>query len=172
LVRQRSLVRIQLSAPLIMKKFDLEQIKEFIRQQKPSTRIYLGVDSERVRSNNKWYADYHIAVVAHIEGKHGCKVFGQIVRERDYDKHKNKPTMRLMQEVYKAGEIFLALEDVLRDRQVEIHLDINPSEKFGSNHVVSQALGYIKSTCNLQARIKPQAFAATGAANRLKHILK
>jgi len=155
-----------------MKKFDLEQIKEFIRKQKPTTKIYLGVDSERVRAHGCWWADYHIAVVAHIEGKYGCKVFGQVVRERDYDKSKNKPTMRLMQEVYKVSELFVQLSDVLENRHVEIHLDINPSEKYASNHVANQALGYIRSTCiNAQAKLKPQAFAATGAANKLKHLL-
>lgn len=154
-----------------MKTFDIEQIKNFIRRQKPNTKIYLGVDSERVRAYGQWWADYQIAIVAHIEGKHGCKVFGQVVRERDYDKSKNKPTIRLMQEVYKVGELFMQLEDALKDRHVEIHLDINPSDKYASNHVVNQAIGYIKSTCNLQAKIKPQAFAATGAANRLKYLL-
>ena len=155
-----------------MKKFDIEAIRYFISQQKPTTKIYLGVDSERVRAHGQWWADYHIAVVAHIEGKYGCKVFGEVVRERDYDKAKNKPTMRLMQEVYKVSELFLALGDVLANRNVEIHLDINPSEKFASNHVANQALGYIRSTCiNAHAKLKPQAFAATGAANKLKHLL-
>lgn len=154
-----------------MKTFDVEAAKKFIESQSTKTKFYLGVDSERVKHRGQWWADYHIAIVAHIDGKHGCKVFGQIVRERDYDHNKQKPTMRLMQEVYKAGELFMSLADVLADRDVEIHLDLNPSDKYASNQVVAQALGYIRSTCNLQARLKPQAFAATGAADRLKHIL-
>lgn len=154
-----------------MKTFDIAAAKQFIESQSPKTKIYLGVDSERVKHRGQWWADYHIAIVAHIDGKHGCKVFGQIVRERDYDHNKQKPTMRLMQEVYKVGELFMSLEEVLADREVEIHLDLNPSDKYASNQVVAQALGYIRSTCNLQARLKPQAFAATGAADRLKHIL-
>ena len=85
-----------------MKKFNIEEIKSFIEAQGPETKIYIGVDSERVRSNGVWYADYTAAIVVHIDGKHGCKLFGEVTRERDYDKV-NKPNTRLMTEVYKVS---------------------------------------------------------------------
>jgi len=154
-----------------MQPFDIEQVKQFIVEQSPETKIYLGADSERLNVRGIWYADYTLAVVVHIDGKHGCKIFGDIQRERDYDQKANKPAMRLMIEVYKVSELFQQLADVLEDRHVEVHLDINPNDKYASNIVVSQAIGYIKGTCNITAQVKPDAFAASYAADRLKFIL-
>lgn len=154
-----------------MKRLDLMEVKAFIDAQSPETKIYLGADSERFRLNDVWYADYTLAVVVHIDGCHGCKIFGEVVRERDYDQKKSKPSMRLMNEVYKVSELFQKLSDVLEDRHVEVHLDINPNEMYGSSCVVNQAIGYIKGTCNVIPMVKPQAFAASYAADRLKHIL-
>jgi len=154
-----------------MKRLDLMEVKAFIDAQSPETKIYLGADSERFRLNDVWYADYTLAVVVHIDGRHGCKIFGEVVRERDYDQKKSKPSMRLMNEVYKVSELFQKLSDVLEDRHVEVHLDINPNEMYGSSCVVNQAIGYIKGTCNVIPMVKPQAFAASYAADRLKHVL-
>lgn len=154
-----------------MKNFNLEEVKEFISAQSEETRIYLGADSERFKVKGVWYADYTLAVVVHIDGEHGCKIFGDVIRERDYDQKKNKPSMRLMNEVYKVSDLFQSLSDVLEDRHVEVHLDINPDLRYGSSCVVQQAIGYIRGTCNLDPHIKPNAFAASYAADRLKHVL-
>jgi predicted RNase H-related nuclease YkuK (DUF458 family) len=154
-----------------MKKLNLEEVKEFILQQGPETKIYLGADSERFNIKNQWYADYTLAIVVHIEGRHGCKIFGEVVRERDYDQRKDKPAMRLMNEVYKVSELFQRLSDVLEDRHVEVHLDINPDQMHGSSCVVQQAIGYIKGTCDVIPFVKPKAFAASYAADRLKQII-
>ena len=154
-----------------MKNFNLEEVKKFISIQSEETKIYLGADSERLKIKGVWYADYTMAVVVHIDGEHGCKIFGDVIRERDFDQKKNKPSMRLMNEVYKVSELFQSLADVLEDRYVEVHLDINPDLRYGSSCVVQQAIGYIRGTCNLDPHIKPNAFAASYAADRLKHVL-
>ena len=151
-----------------MKKLDLEQVKQFIDAQTPETKIYLGCDSERLRVNGDWYADYVLAIVVHINGNNGCKIFGEVQRERVWDAKPGKPAMRLMTEVYKVSELYLKLAEVLEDRQVEVHLDINPDEMHGSSCVVSQAIGYIKGTCNVIPFVKPHAFAASYAADRFK----
>ena len=150
---------------------NLAEVKKYIEAQSPSTKIYIGADSERFKMNGKWYADYTLAVVVHIDGCHGCKIFGEVHREMDYDQKKSKPAMRLMNEVYKVSELFQSLADVLEDRYVEVHLDINPNEMYGSSCVVQQAIGYIKGTCNVVPMVKPKAFAASYAADRLKHVL-
>jgi len=41
-----------------MKEFNIQEVKEFILAQGPETKIYLGTDSERVRVDGVWYADY------------------------------------------------------------------------------------------------------------------
>ena len=151
-----------------MKKLNLDEVKQFILSQSPETKVYLGADSERMNIDGVWYADYILAVVVHIDGCHGCKIFGEVTRERDYDQRKDRPAMRLMNEVYKVSELFQNLAESLEDRHVEVHLDINPNEMYGSSCVINQAVGYIRGTCNVVPMVKPKAFAASYAADRFK----
>lgn len=153
-----------------MKKLNIDVVKNFILSQTPETKIYLGCDSERLRINNRWYADYVLAVVIHINGNNGCKLFGEVHREPVWDAKPGKPAQRLMTEVYKVSELYLKLADVLEGRHVEVHLDINPDEQYGSSCVITQAIGYIKGTCNIIPFVKPDAFAASYAADRLKSL--
>lgn len=155
-----------------MKKINIQEVRDFIVAQSKETKIYIGGDSERINTKEGWIIDYTLAIVVHIDGKHGAKVFGEIQREKDYCYDKvNKPRFRLMNEVYKIAELYLALHDVLEDREVEVHLDINPSQMYGSSCVVSEAIGYIRATCNVMPMVKPKAFAASYAADRLKEVL-
>ena len=154
-----------------MKKLDINEVKNFLATQSENTKVYIGADSERFMLDGKWYADYTIAIVIHMDGCHGCKIFGETTREMDFDQRKDKPAMRLMNEVYKVSDMFQRLADVLEDRYVEVHLDINPNEMHGSSCVVQQAIGYIRGTCNVVPLVKPNAFAASYAADRLKHVM-
>lgn len=153
------------------KPMNIAEIIEYINAQTPETKVYLGADSERYRKNNRWMADYTLAVVIHKSGRHGCKIFGEIQTEVDYDQRQDKPVVRLMTEVYKVADLYLKLADALVDRHVEIHLDINPDEEHASNAVVQQAIGYIRGVCQMTPQIKPEAFAASFAADRLKEVL-
>jgi predicted RNase H-related nuclease YkuK (DUF458 family) len=150
---------------------DTEAVKEFIASSHEDSKIYIGCDSQRFRGSDKrWYADYAIVVVVHKAGRHGCKIFGQIEREQDFDQRKDRPAMRLMNEVMKSADMYLQLADVLEDRYVEVHLDINPNEVHGSSCVVGQAIGYIKGVCNVTPMVKPDGWAATHAADHVaKH---
>jgi predicted RNase H-related nuclease YkuK (DUF458 family) len=151
-----------------MRKIDIEQARAYIEAQSPETKIYIGGDSERFKIDGQWYADYIMVIVVHINGNNGCKIFGEIQRERDYEFKKDRPRMRLMNEVYKIAELYLKLQDVLEDRKVEVHLDINPDEMHGSSCVINEAIGYIKGMCNVVPLVKPNAFAASYAADRYK----
>lgn len=153
-----------------MAKIDVAEVSSFIEKQGPNTRIYLGADSVRYRTGNVWWAEYTVAVVVHMDGRHGCKIFGEITKERDYDQRRDRPSMRLMNEVYRVSEMFQKLAPVLEDREVEVHLDINPDEMHGSSCVVQQAIGYIRGTCNVIPMVKPAAFAASYAADRFKSL--
>jgi len=156
---------------MIRKKIDLDEVKDFISKQSPDTKIYIGSDSERIMIKDVWHADYISVVVVHINGKNGCRVFGEIARERDYDQRKDRPSMRLMNEVMKTCQLYLDLADILEDREVEIHLDINPDQMHGSSCVINEAIGYVKGTCNIIPMVKPQAFAASYAADRYKECI-
>ena len=153
------------------KVFDIQEVKDFINASSDETRIYIGADSERHRRGDVWYADYTVAIVIHYDGCRGCKVFGQVTSERDYDKRHDRPATRLMNEVYRASQMYLDLEEVIGERHVEVHLDINPDILHGSSCVVQQAIGYVRGVCNVMPMVKPDAFAASYAADRLKEIL-
>ena len=154
-----------------MRPIDIDEVKSFIDTQSPETKIYIGADSERFNIGNEWYADYTLAIVVHINGNSGCKIFGEVQRERDYDRKQNRPRMRLMTEVYKIADLYLKLQDVLENRDVEVHLDINPNEMHGSSCVINEATGYIRGMCNVVPLVKPNAFAASYCADRMKDIL-
>ncbi len=154
-----------------MKKLNIAEVTSFIEAQSPETKIYIGADSERYKRGNLWYADYTLAVVVHIDGCHGCKIFGEVQTEIDYDAKNSRPSLRLMNEVYKVAELFQKLVDVIGEREVQIHLDINPKECYNSSIVIQQAVGYIKGTCNVVPMVKPNAFAASYAADRLKEVM-
>lgn len=150
---------------------DIENLKETIRNSSNSSKIYIGVDSEKIKKDEKSYADFSLTVVIHKNGNNGGKVFGKIIREMDYDKKDNKPSFRLMREVYYAASLYTELYDSFGDREVEIHLDLNKNEKFNSNAVFNQAIGYIKGACNITPKTKPDAWAASSCADRLKDII-
>ena len=78
----------------------------------------------------------------------------------------------MMNEVYKVSELYLKLAIVLVDRDIQVHLDINPDEMHGSSCVINEAIGYIKGTCNVVPLVKPEAFAASYAADRFKGLKK
>lgn len=152
------------------KHIDIEEVVAFCENLSDNTKIYIGCDSERIQHNNTWYADYITAVVVHVNGNNGCKIFGAVDRERDFDQRADKPRMRLMNEVYRVSNLYLELaKEVPFD--VEVHLDINPSEMHNSSIVINEAIGYVKGMCNVVPLVKPRAFAASYAADRYKEIV-
>lgn len=148
------------------RKFNWTLIENFLDGISKESKIYVGCDSASYKKHDKWYADYYKVIVVHIDGCKGCKIFGETETELDFSKNKKKPSYRLMNEVYKVSELFLRLCEIT-DRDIEVHLDLNPSKKHSSNIIVDQAIGYIRGTCNVIPLIKPDAFAASYAADRL-----
>ena len=145
---------------------EIEKIKDYLVNHTTNRcKIYIGTDSKRYRKDNVWYAKFATAVVIHREGNHGCKVFVIQSTERDYDAKKSKPMNRMMTETYKTTEVYEALKAALAGREVEIHLDINPSEVHGSNCALTQAVGYIRGVCDINPKVKPFALAASFAAD-------
>lgn len=153
------------------KQIDIDEVVEFLETCDDNTRVYIGVDSERFQLDNIWFADYITAVVVHINGNNGCRIFGAVERERDYDNAVKRPRMRLMNEVYRAADLYLKLSEVVA-HDIEVHLDINPDELHNSSIVVNEAMGYIKGMCGVIPMVKPQAFAASCAADRFKSLVE
>ena len=153
-----------------MKNFDLEEVRKFITDSSEESKIYIGSDSSRFRKNGRWYAEYTTVVVIHINGKNGCKVFGRVDIEEDYDQKKDKPRMRMMNEAIRAAQLYLDLEEAIEYRDCQIHLDINPDEKHGSSVALKEAIGYVTAITRVVPMVKPQAFAASYGADRFTEI--
>lgn len=151
-----------------MQKIDITELKEFIRAQSMESVIYIGCDSYKRKINGRWHATYTTVVVVHKNGRNGCRVFGDITTEPDYDQKKNRPAMRLMNEVYRTIMLYEELKDAIGNRPVELHLDINPNKMHGSSCVVEQAIGYVKGTTGLTPKVKPDGWAATHAADHFR----
>jgi predicted RNase H-related nuclease YkuK (DUF458 family) len=134
--------------------------REEIQKASQSSSIYIGCDSLIVRVKDIQYADYSTVIVLHRDSNKGCKLFHNVVRIRDYGNMRN----RLLTEVQHAIEAFYAVEDILGSRNFEVHLDINSNEKHASNIVSSEALGWVRGL-GIKAKIKPDSFAATTAAD-------
>lgn len=143
---------------------EIQEIKEYLDQTPEDSKIYLGSDSVKYKKGRGWYARYTIVLVVHIAQKHGCKVFDYTEKERVYDDVK-KPRLRLMTEVYKVAECYLALADVLDDFEVEVHLDLNSNPDHFSNKVVKEAVGYIRGVTGQEVKIKPESQCASHCAD-------
>ena len=145
--------------------FDLKEIVEYVKNTDEKSKVYIGGDSRRFLVNNQWVAYYALAVVIHINGNNGCKIFGYKTKEIDYDKKRDRPVNRLMNEVYKIADLYLELSPLI-NKEIQIHLDLNPKKEHASNQVLVQAVGYITGVCGVKPVIKPNSFAASTAADK------
>jgi len=152
------------------KQIDEIELREFMSNMGPDTKVYFGCDSERFKMQGKWYADYMVVVVVHINGRSGCKIFAEVSREADYDDKAGKPFNRMMTEARKVSELHQKFKDVFENFEVYIHLDCNPKKTAGSSVAAEAAAGYVKGITNVTPLLKPMAFAASYAADRAKDI--
>jgi predicted RNase H-related nuclease YkuK (DUF458 family) len=137
-----------------------------------NTKVYIGTDSVRFRKDGRWFAKYATVLVVHMNGKNGCRVFKYRSVEPDYDVKKNRPSLRLMNEVMKSCELYTQLAPFIDEFDVEIHCDVNTDPKHGSNCVAVQAAGYVLGTTGLnedQVKLKPNAWCASFGADHYAH---
>jgi predicted RNase H-related nuclease YkuK (DUF458 family) len=160
------------------KEINFEEVKEYLSKCGPETKIYIGADSERINIDNTWHVDVMAVLIIHVDAKHGGKFFGQIRRERDYDKALNKPRMRMMMEAYAAADLYLRFVELIDQYEVQVHLDINQNPLHGSNCAYAEAVGYIKGVCGVEPITKPKdptsrdrPWAASIVADSTKRLL-
>jgi len=142
------------------------EITEYLKNIPDNSSIYIGADSLRFKKNYEWYARYNVAFVIHLASNHGGKIFHTTSIERDFDQKVQKPRMRLLNEVYKAVEVYTEFADFLENLPVAIHIDINPNKEHNSSIVINEALGYVKGMTGLDAISKPDAWAASHCSDR------
>lgn len=150
-------------------KIDFGEIDRFLEHCGSETRIYVGCDSRVYHSSQRIpMISYTTAIVVHIDGKHGGKLFYENSVEEAKELDKKKPNLRLMTEVYKVSQLYLDLIDNVDnciEKDIEIHVDINPNKEHKSSAIITEALGYIRGVCQVDAKVKPEAWAASTVAD-------
>jgi len=135
--------------------------RAIISSSSPESSVYIGCDSKVFKDNGRWFARYTTVIVVHMDSKHGARVFHYSEVQPDF----RQIRVRMVNEAQYAINVFNEIADVLEGRHCEIHLDINASPKHKSNEAASEAMGYVKGVTGIDPKIKPEAFAASYAAD-------
>lgn len=138
-----------------------EKAIEAIINSTPDSSVYVGCDSVRFKKKGVWYARYATVIVLHYSSRHGASIFHHVETLPDFGNLK----VRLMNEAMFATNAALEIVDWLDGRHLEIHLDINPNPKHKSNVAIKEALGYVLGNTGVNAKVKPQAWAASHASD-------
>ncbi len=162
-------------------RINYDEVNEYIRNSTPESVILLGCDSVRIKKRKGWNARYSTVVVirnATGSGKdlvyRGCKVFGGSCTLPDYGRVIRSGKLanlklRLMQEVTFVLEAFENVWEAIGDRHFEIHLDINTRPECESNIALTEARGYVMGMTGYEPEFKPDALAASFAADAYVH---
>jgi predicted RNase H-related nuclease YkuK (DUF458 family) len=140
-----------------------EDAKIAITESTKTSSVYIGCDSLRYKTKGLWKARYCTVIILHKDSAHGGQIFYHTDVLDDYGNLKQ----RLMSEVGFAVNAATEILDVLDGRHMELHIDINPNPKHKSNVAVKEALGWVRGTLGIDAKIKPESFAATHAADHM-----
>lgn len=147
----------------------VEKIVDLLIGLDKTSKVYLGCDSVRFMKDGRWYARYATVAIVHMNGKNGCRIFNSISVEPDFDVKKNRPKMRMMNEVSKVCQLYTQLIPFIDEYDVEIHLDINTDPKHGSNCAANEAAGYVLGMTGIEPKLKPESWAASFGADGIAH---
>jgi predicted RNase H-related nuclease YkuK (DUF458 family) len=147
----------------------VEDIVELLSTLDTRTKVYLGCDSVRYFKKGRAYGRFATVCIIHKNGNNGCKIFSNISYEPDYDVKKDRPKMRMLNEVRKVCELYNQLIPFIDEFDIEIHLDINTDPKHGSNCAANEAAGYVLGMTGIQPKLKPDSWAASFGADGVAH---
>ena len=147
----------------------VEDIVELLSTLDTRTKVYLGCDSVRYFKKGRAFGRFATVCIIHKNGNNGCKIFSNISYEPDYDIKKDRPKMRMLNEVRKVCELYNQLIPFIDEYDIEIHLDINTDPKHGSNCAASEAAGYVLGMTGIEPKLKPQSWAASFGADGVAH---
>lgn len=151
----------------------IDEAREAIQNSSESSSVYIGCDSKRYKKQGKWKAKYSTVVIVHKDSRHGCQIFYHTVDMDEYDgKEKGgNIKMRMMNEAGLAVQTGLDIIDIVGDRHIEIHLDINPNPIHKSSIAIKEAIGWVRGSLGIDPHVKPDGWAATHAADHaVRHL--
>ena len=143
----------------------IEDLVDLLVTLDSNTKVYLGCDSVRYLKRGSSCARYATVAIVHKNGNNGCRIFSHRSTEPDYDLKKNRPKMRMMNEVMKVCTLYNQIAPFIDEFDVEIHLDVNTDPKYGSNCAATEAAGYVLGMTGIHAKLKPNSFAASYGAD-------
>jgi len=144
-----------------------DEAKKAILESSPQSSVYVGCDSIRYKKKGEWWAKYSTCIIVHKDSRHGCKIYHESIDMRDYGNLKQ----RLLTEVQLAVDAATEIVEVIGDRHLELHIDINPDPRHKSNVAVKEALGWVRGSLGFEAKIKPDSWAATHCADHaVRHL--
>ena len=148
-----------------MTQTEIQHIKQQIIDN-PDAKIYLGSDSQRIKGKTVKFAT--VLVLHYFDGDtgRGANVFADVSFEDISDTKLNRPFNRMMMEVHKVTELYQTFEDVLIEKDFEIHIDVSPEATNGSSVAYNAARGVIWGLIGVEPICKPEAFAASAIADR------
>jgi len=135
-----------------------------IQDSSPDSIIYVGADSS-VHKNKKTKlrtAKYVSMIILHHGGNSGASFLHTNVEVLPCYDLKS----RLLYEAHSAISLAMEVIDHLDGRKLEVHFDLNPDPNHRSSVAVKEAIGYATGM-GLTAKVKPESFAASHAADHL-----
>ncbi len=139
-----------------MRELCYDTVISTIKNLSSTSSIYIGCDS---RLSGPCTV-FGLVVILHLDSAKGGMCFADKMKEERRMGIKE----RLMKEVEHAVLCATRVQHVVEGRRFEVHLDINPDPSYPSSKVLHAAVGYVKGQ-GLSCRIKPEAFAASTAAD-------
>lgn len=144
---------------------EITHIKEQILKH-PTAKIYLGADSQRMQNNTVKFATVLVLHYFDNGTGRGANVFSDVSFEEVIDSKLSRPFNRMMTEVNKVTELYKHFEDVLMDKDFEIHIDVSPEDKHGSSVAYNAARGVIWGLIGVEPVTKPHAWCASTTADK------
>lgn len=147
----------------VWKKYDGKQaisINDFIKEQSfNETFFMIGTDSQNY--SKKRMCVFTTVLIAYRLGKGGS-----VVLHRDKVPYIQSLRQRLILEAMRSLETAWYIEPIVPSKNIiEIHLDVNPNLKYRSGSYKDELIGLVAGQ-GYKCIIKPDAFAASGVADR------
>jgi len=119
--------------------------------------IHVGCDSHKVGG----IYIFAIVIAGYVQRRGGTFYFH---RKRSTDEAFSSIPFRLMKEAELALDIAHRVQREFPDKNISVHLDINPDKRFASSRVLTNAVSWVNSF-GYNAVVKPNAWASSSLAD-------
>lgn len=134
---------------------NFDSVLKFINKVRSASELHVGCDSHFVGGK----CVFAIVVALYQRGKGGTYFFARLKKDR-------KLFQNLKIRLLKETELSIQLADLVKidEKNVSVHLDINPNPAYKSNVVFTSATAWVKSL-GYQCIVKPDSWASSWLAD-------